>query len=190
MEHEVACSPIQFFKDPFGYHTPFYAQIFIHSISFTYPNKTPVCFSLFPSSIPSAPSTLSFDPPSKGDQMKWATQYSVLFSFLKLPLGPRYIPQHPILKHPQPMFFPEYDQPCFTPIYKSRHSIFRNDIPLWYMMINHKDTYISLFLAVCFDCCEKQIIILQCCNEIIMYFLIPLQSFSTKPKYLPGNKLI
>jgi len=58
------------------------------------------------------------------------------------------------------------------------------------MMINH-DTYIGLFLAACFDCFEKQIIILQCCNEnIIVYFLIPLQSFSTKLKHIAGNKLI
>jgi len=112
-----------------------------------------------------------------------ATQYAVLFSFLKLPLNPRYLPQHPILKYPQPMFFPKYDQPCFTPIYNNMHSTFRNDIPLRYMMINHNDTYIGLFLAACFDCCEKQIIIQQCCIEnIIMYCLIPLQKFSIKAK--------
>jgi hypothetical protein len=38
-----------------------------------------------------------------------ATQYAVLFSFPKLPLSPTYHPQHCILKHPQPMFFPKYD---------------------------------------------------------------------------------
>ena len=58
-----------------------------------------------------------------------ATQYAVLFSFPKLPLSPTYPPQHRILKHPQPMFFPKYDQPCCPPIH-NRHSIVRNDIPL------------------------------------------------------------
>ena len=71
-----------------------------------------------------------------------ATQYAVLFSSPKLPLSPTYHAQHRILKHPQPMFFPKYDQPCFPPIY-NRHSIVRNDIPLWYMMISHNYTYIS-----------------------------------------------
>ena len=104
-----------------------------------------------------------------------ATQYAVLFSFPKFPLSPRYPPHHPILKRPQAMFFPKYDQLCFPPIY-NRHSIFRNDI-------TPNITYISFLLAARFGCCEKQIIPLQRCIEnIIMYFLVPLQLFSTKAK--------
>ena len=110
-----------------------------------------------------------------------ATQYAVLFSFLILPPIHKYLPKHPILKYPQPMFFPKYDQPCFPPTY-NRHSIFRNDIPLWYMMINHNHTYISFLLVACIGCCKKQITILQCCIENIMYFLIHLRWFSTKAK--------
>ena len=85
-----------------------------------------------------------------------------------------------ILKHPQPTFFPKYDQPCFPPIY-NRHSIFRNDIPLWYMIINCKNTYITFLLVACFGCCEKQIIILQpLIGNIITYFSIPIRWFSSQ----------
>jgi hypothetical protein len=45
---------------------------------------------------------------------------SSLCSFLQsrylVPLRPKYSPQHPILKHPQPTFFPQYERPSFTPI--------------------------------------------------------------------------
>ena len=46
---------------------------------------------------------------------------SSLYSFLPLPcylvpLRPKYSPQHPILKHPQPTFFPHCQRPIFTPI--------------------------------------------------------------------------
>ena len=33
-----------------------------------------------------------------------------------IPLRPKYSPQHPILKHPQPTFFPQCQWPSFTPI--------------------------------------------------------------------------
>jgi hypothetical protein len=62
---------------------------------------------------------------------------------------------------------------------------------LWYMMINHNNTYISFLLFACFGCCEKQIIPLQRCIEnIIMYFSIPLQRFFANPKHVACNKLI
>src|SRR5215510_732722 len=33
-----------------------------------------------------------------------------------VPLRPKYSPQHPILKHPQPTFLPQCQRPSFTPI--------------------------------------------------------------------------
>jgi hypothetical protein len=33
-----------------------------------------------------------------------------------VPRRPKYSPQHPILKHPQPTFLPQCQQPNFTPI--------------------------------------------------------------------------
>ena len=35
-------------------------------------------------------------------------------------LGPKYLPQHPILQHPQPMFLPQCKRPSFTPIKKAK----------------------------------------------------------------------
>ena len=42
------------------------------------------------------------------------------------PLRPKYSPQRPILKHPQPMFLPQWERPSFIPIQNSRqyYSIF------------------------------------------------------------------
>jgi len=129
MELEVACSPIQFFKIhlvislpsmPRSSNSPFPA----HTLT-----KTKCVFLFFPQifHVPHPPHLHLIPQVMLGEE---ATQYAVLFSFLKLPLGPRYIPQHPILKHPQHMFFHKYDQTCFTPIYNNGQSIFRNDIPL------------------------------------------------------------
>jgi hypothetical protein len=33
-----------------------------------------------------------------------------------IPPRPKYSPQHPILKHPQPTFLPQCQRPSFTPI--------------------------------------------------------------------------
>jgi len=35
-------------------------------------------------------------------------------------LKPKYIPQLPILGHPQPKFLPQFERPSFTPIRNSR----------------------------------------------------------------------
>jgi hypothetical protein len=37
-------------------------------------------------------------------------------------LVPKYSPQHPILKHPQPMFLPRCQRPSFTPIQNNRQN--------------------------------------------------------------------
>jgi hypothetical protein len=38
------------------------------------------------------------------------------------PLRPKYSPQHPPLKHPQPMNLPQYQRPSFTPIQNNRQN--------------------------------------------------------------------
>jgi hypothetical protein len=38
---------------------------------------------------------------------------------LLFPCRPRYSPQHPILRHPQPMFHPQHYRPRFTSIQKT-----------------------------------------------------------------------
>jgi hypothetical protein len=35
-------------------------------------------------------------------------------------LEPKYLPQHPIFEHPQPVFFPSGDTSSFTPIKNNR----------------------------------------------------------------------
>ena len=52
---------------------------------------------------------------------------SSLCSFLHSPvtsslLGPKYPPQHPILKHLRPMFLPKCERPSFTPIQINRQN--------------------------------------------------------------------
>ena len=51
---------------------------------------------------------------------------SSLCSFLHYPftssLRPKYSPQHPILTHPQPTFFPHCERPSFTPIQNNRQN--------------------------------------------------------------------
>ena len=39
-----------------------------------------------------------------------------------VPLRPKYSPQHPILKHPQPKFLPQCERPSFTPIQNNRQN--------------------------------------------------------------------
>ena len=43
---------------------------------------------------------------------------SLLYSFL-IPVRPRYPPQLPIAKHPEPTFVPQCERPSFTPIQKT-----------------------------------------------------------------------
>jgi hypothetical protein len=38
------------------------------------------------------------------------------------PLWPKYLPQHSILKHPQPMFLTKCERPSFTPIQNNRNN--------------------------------------------------------------------
>jgi hypothetical protein len=38
-----------------------------------------------------------------------------------IPPRPKYSPQHPILKHPQSMFLPQFQQPSFTPTASHQH---------------------------------------------------------------------
>jgi len=38
------------------------------------------------------------------------------------PVDPKHLPQHPVLKHPQPMFLPQRKRPSFTPIQNNRQN--------------------------------------------------------------------
>jgi hypothetical protein len=45
-----------------------------------------------------------------------------LHSRYLVPSRPKYSPQHPTLKHPQPTFLPQYQRPRFTPIQNNRQN--------------------------------------------------------------------
>jgi len=47
---------------------------------------------------------------------------SFYHSHYLVPLRPKLSPQHPILKHPQPMFLPHCERPSFTPIQNNRQN--------------------------------------------------------------------
>ena len=57
---------------------------------------------------------------------------SFIYSRYLIPLRSKYTPQHPILKHPQPMFIPQYKQPSFTPIQNNRQ--------------NYSSVYLNLYI--------------------------------------------
>ena len=44
------------------------------------------------------------------------------FPFYLVPLRPKYYPQHPVLKHPQPTFLPQCQRLSFTPIQDNRQN--------------------------------------------------------------------
>jgi hypothetical protein len=49
-----------------------------------------------------------------------------------VPLRPKYSPQHPILKHPQPTFFPQCQRSRLTPIHNNKH--------------NYSSVYLNLYI--------------------------------------------
>ena len=65
----------------------------------------------------------------------WSTApLCVVFSTPLLPrlYRPKYSPQHPILKHPQPTFLPQCERPNFTPIQNN--------------MQNYSSVYLNLYI--------------------------------------------
>ena len=93
-------------------------------VSLGFPLKNPVCTIRLPHTyyMPRPPHSPWFDDPNN---IWWAqitklllTQSSSLTCYL-VPLMPKYIHQHSILEHPQPMFLPQCDRPSFTPIKKN-----------------------------------------------------------------------
>ena len=76
---------------------------------------SPVTSSLLAPNIPL--NTLFSNTFSLSSSLNMSDQVSHPYNILYLvSLSPKYSPQHPILKHPQPTFVPEYERPSFTPI--------------------------------------------------------------------------
>ena len=63
--------------------------------------------------------------------ISWGIQIIKFLIILFCPLpfyidtfGPKYSPQHPILKHPQSPFLPQCERPCFTPTQNNRQCMY------------------------------------------------------------------
>jgi len=87
----------------------------------------------------------------------WAVQFMNLFLMQSLPvpcyLVPfrrKYLSQHPILPHPQPIFLPECDTPIFTPISNKRHNYVSAyfDIHISWTQIARNDSRNSLISSI------------------------------------------
>jgi len=99
------------------------------SLSFTFPHKNPVC-------TPLVPHTCYVPCPSHSSRfchlndIGWGVQViKILIMCISLPHylvlpRPKYLPQHFILKHPQPTFLPQCQPTSFTPIQNNRQIIF------------------------------------------------------------------
>ena len=72
------------------------------------------------------------------NNLEWGVQIMKLFithfspvHYHLVPLRPKYSPQHPILKHPQPTFLPQCEWPSFTPIQKTGKFIVLRILTVW-----------------------------------------------------------
>ena len=76
-------------------------------------------------------------------------QFPPLTCYL-IPPGPKYSPQHPILKHPQPAFLPQCQWPSFTPMQNNRQ--------------NYRSVYLSLYIVLKYF--GRQLVLdqQQCCH--------------------------
>ena len=89
-------------------------------LSLKFPHKNPLCTSLIHCTCnmtrPSLSSWLSHPSNIRWEQIiKLLTTPSPPLPCYLVPPRPLYSPQHPILKHPQPMFLPQCERPSFTP---------------------------------------------------------------------------
>ena len=97
------------------------------SLSPRFPHQHSVYTSPLPLTryMPRPPHSSRFDHPKIFGE-EYRSLSSSLCSFLhSFPtsslLGPN-SPQHPILKHPQPTFLPQYERPSFTPVQNNKQS--------------------------------------------------------------------
>ena len=90
------------------------------------PHQNPVCTrpASHTSHVPCLPHSSWFD---HLNNIRWGAQIMKLFIIESSPitcyldhLRPKYPPQHPILKHPQPTFLPQCERPSFTAIQNNR----------------------------------------------------------------------
>ena len=98
------------------------------SLSFGFPHQNPVYTSTLPHIyyMSRSPHSSRFD---HQNNIGWGVQVIKLLTmqfsplhYYHLPVRPKYSPQHPIFKHPQPTFLNQYQRPIFTPIQNNRQN--------------------------------------------------------------------
>ena len=93
-----------------------------------FPHQNPVCVSplLHMFYMPHPSHSSRFNHPNnfgwRVQIIKLIIRYFSPFPCYLGPLRPKYSPQHPILKHPQPTFLPEAQRPCFTLLQNNRQN--------------------------------------------------------------------
>ena len=106
---------------------PIYAWVFQVVLSLRFPQQNPVYTSVLPIRA-TCPAHLIFLDLITQQYWVRSTDHSaphyVIFSSPRylVPFRPKYSPQHPVLKHPCPMFLPLCERPCFTPIQNNRQN--------------------------------------------------------------------
>ena len=86
------------------------------SLSITSHQQIPLCTSCMSHTchMPRPSHSSWFNDPNN---IGWGANYAVFSSpYHLVPLRPKYIPQHPLLKLFQPLFLPEYERPSFIPM--------------------------------------------------------------------------
>jgi hypothetical protein len=95
------------------------------SLSFWLSNQYPICIPLLPHSCympcPSHPPWLDHSWRRVQVTKLHIMQFSPISRHF-ISLRSKYSPQHPVLKHPQSTFFPQYQRPSFTPIQNHRQN--------------------------------------------------------------------
>ena len=109
-------------KDPSSYYPSIYASVF-QLVSFPHVSSPKPCIrlsSLQKCYMPRPSQPFRFDHPNNigwGLQIiKFLIMLFSPFSCYLVPLRPKYSPQRPILKHPEPTFLPQCKRPSFTPV--------------------------------------------------------------------------
>ena len=67
------------------------------------------------------------------------------------PVWPKYSPQHPILKHPQPTFLPQCKRRCFTTVHNNRQPLIRQvfSVLSFGFIQDFRNFYFSVRTSVC-----------------------------------------
>jgi hypothetical protein len=137
----ISCFLTTFLKIPFNITLSLRTIFSKWSLSFRSAHLNPLCTSpLSYTCHMSCSLHSSFDQPNnirRGVQIMKPLVISVSpLPCYVVPFRPKYLPQHPILEYPQPMFIPQCEIPSFTPIQNNRQNY--NSVCLWLMFLDSK----------------------------------------------------